>query len=459
MKVFYFFLLGILLVFILNKDSLTAYFSQDDFFHLNQIEDKNLTDIPKFFITKAEDQTFYRPLSREVFNLIMYKFFDLNPLPFHLVNATLFILVAVMLYKITQQLFRQNLLRYLAVLAYFISPIHNTELYYLASVQTLLATLFSLICIFFFLKKSISLSLIFFIMALLSHESAVVTPLILLVLNLFLFKKVNLNIFLFLIPATLILSVTIFGGLPTPEVYRPVFNPKTVLNSLSWYTLWSMGLPEMLVDFTGPGFTINPNFLRWYGDYVLKVFPLCGLIIFLISVSIFRNKDKQLLRNLFSIAILFIISISPFLFFPQKKFVYYLEYTSIWFSIGLALAMIRKRWGAVLLIFLFLISFQTVNLNKITYWAAKRAKAAESLINTVKLTPRNKSYYFINDPQYPFIAEKWGGSSKQAFYILSGSNAIQLLFKDKNIKVYYEDIDGPPDSKTDQIILVAKFPY
>lgn len=461
MRVINIFLLGILLFLLLNQDSLLSYFSQDDFFHLNQIADKNLSDIPSFFLTQAEGQTFYRPLSREVFNLIMYKSFGLNPLPFHLMNLTMIIAVAVMIYKIAQLVFLKKLLSYLATLVYFISPVRNSELYYLASLQTLMSTFFSLICIFLYLKKSTALSLIFFIMALLSHESAVVTPLILLALNIFLFRKINLNIVLFFTMSAAVLLFTLWGGLPAPDVYRPTFNPKVVLNSLSWYTLWSMGLPEMLVDFVGSGLMINQNFFRWFGQYALTVFPLSALIILsLLTFLILKRKDKIFLKSLFLIATLFIISISPFLFFPQKKFVYYLEYASVWFSAGVALILVNRKWSIVLLLAFFLISVETVSLNKITYWAAKRAKAAESLINTVKFAaPQGNSYYFINDPEYPFIANQWGGSSRQAFYILSGANAVQLTFKDKSIKVFYEDIDGSPKGLLNQTIIVAKFPY
>ena len=59
--------------------------------------------------------------------------------------------------------------------------------------------------------------------------------------------------------------------------------------------------------------------------------------------------------------------------------------------------------------------------------------------------PEGAVVYFKNDPNYPFIAEDWGGSSKQAFFILSGDNAAQLLYKDNSIRSYYEDLGSLPE--------------
>ena len=123
-----------------------------------------------------------------------------------------------------------------------------------------------------------------------------------------------------------------------------------------------------------------------------------------------------------------------------------------------------KIWGILILGALFLISYQTSDLNRITYWAAKRASAAEYLLKNIKSSYPNPDkgqiFYFKNDPSYPFIAKEWGSSSKQAFYVLSGANALQLIYKDKNIRVFYEDINFPPNEINGKILTIkAEFPY
>src|SRR3990167_10367730 len=95
------------LVALFLSDSLFSYFSQDDFFHLRTIMDKSLSSIPSFFISEQKEYAFYRPLSRETYNLLMYRLFGLNSLIFHLVNFTLIILNGWLLFKFCNLLINQ----------------------------------------------------------------------------------------------------------------------------------------------------------------------------------------------------------------------------------------------------------------------------------------------------------------------------------------------------------------
>ena len=107
---------------------------------------------------------------------------------------------------------------------------------------------------------------------------------------------------------------------------------------------------------------------------------------------------------------------------------------------------------------------ETSDINKITYWAAKRSKSAEYLVTDLKNKfpnpPKGAVFYIKDDPDYPFISKEWGSSSKQAFYILSGSDAFKLIYKDSSIKVYYQANDPEfKESEVKFIPYIAKFPY
>ncbi|OGY15108.1 MAG: hypothetical protein A3I52_03225 [Candidatus Blackburnbacteria bacterium RIFCSPLOWO2_02_FULL_40_10] len=84
------------------------------------------------------------------------------------------------------------------------------------------------------------------------------------------------------------------------------------------------------------------------------------------------------------------------------------------------------------------------------YWAAARGRLAEKLINDVAVKypnlPPGSVIYFTNDSSYPFIANEWGSSSKQAAFILNNEDALQLYFKDLTLRVFYEDLGGVPNS-------------
>lgn len=481
------FIIVFTLSFILFSDSINAYFSQDDFFHLRAILDKKISDIPSFFISKNEEYGFYRPLSRETFNIIMYKLFNLNPLPFHLVNFSLIIFNTLLIYFLLQNIPQYSKNVYFSPFIYLISAVHSIELYYLGAIQLLTAgTLLLTSTLFYilFLKKKILnfylLSILLFSISLFCHEMAVIFPGIILLINICFqnsfksFKNSILNILPFILFAIIyIISTATFFDLPHQAAYQPIFNPKNIINTFSWYLVWSFNLPEMLVDFIGPKLAINPNLILWFKQYIKITFSLLTFVILSILFITFYNL-KEIIdkKNLFGLGA-FIIALSPFLFFPQHKFIYYLSFAIIWFSIFIGQIisitwsgnLIIKIWIILILCSLGVISYSTIQLNKTIYWAAKRAQAAKYLVDDIKanypILPKGAVYYFKNDPKYPVITKEWGSSSKQAFFILSGADALKLIYDDLTIKAYFEDINSlPEDLKSSKIInFEAKFPY
>lgn len=462
--------LSVLLLF-LNFKALTSYFSQDDFFHLRVIQQKYISDIPSFFLSKQKEYGFYRPLSRETYNLTMYKLFGLNPLPFHISNYLLIVSLMILVFLIVNRLCDGIYIGMIASLIFSISSIHSVELYYLSSVQTLLATNFMLLSIYTFLLSKKGLPIIFFILGLMSHEGAIM--LVVLISGLLIFERINFKTKFFkaipylFVTLTYLLLTKASLSLPAEQVYSPVFSFKTILNSLGWYIGWSFNLPEFLTDFVGSGLKLNSNFIKWYPLYFKVTTVAMFLLVTSLLVLIIRYKHG--LRNkVFVFFILaFTFSIAPFLFFPQHKFIYYLSFAYPWFCAGLAYVLSMAAGKIRLFSAIFILSFLTtalftINLYKFTYWAAKRAEAAKVIISSVKQkypdVEKGTIFYIDNDPNYPDIAKQWGGSSKQASYILSGSDAFKLIYNDPNLKVYFQDIELPPIGvKT--LVYTAKFPY
>ena len=194
-----------------------------------------------------------------------------------------------------------------------------------------------------------------------------------------------------------------------------------------------------------------------------------------IFILLFNSSNKKIIQDKLVLFIFgsFIASLSPFLLFPTHKSSYYLTLASFWLSVLMAL-IVSKAWSrrrvfkflVVSFIAIFIaISYQTTNINKLTYWAAKRAKAASAMVTDIKknypFVDKGTIFYIRNDPEYPFIAKEWGSSSKQAFYILSGPDAFKLLFKDPTIQVYFEDIQTLPLTINKEKIInyTPRFPY
>ena len=347
------------LVALFLSDSLFSYFSQDDFFHLRTIMDKSLSSIPSFFISEQKEYAFYRPLSRETYNLLMYQLFGLNSLIFHLVNFTLIILNGWLIFKFCKLLINKLVISLIALVLYLFSAVHNIELYYLASFQTLISTTFilsGLICYLNYLKGGIKkfrfFSMLFFVLGIASHESAVVFVILAILLELFGVgaKKIrlwsiliNISPFLIILFFRFLLHLT---GSPLDEQtsYQPVFDIKNITNTFIWYTLWSFGMPEMLTDFATLTLDFNPNLFKFYSYYTNGVFPLFLLIILsliLIGINLLKNTWRD--KNIWFLGFGYVASLSPFLFFPNHKFVYYLTLPVLFFSIFLG-SLLGKYW-------------------------------------------------------------------------------------------------------------------
>lgn len=473
----------------LFSQPLTSFFSQDDFYHLRQVMDKSISDVPSFFIPAAtKEQTFYRPLGREVYNFFMINIFGVKPLAFHLVNLFFIILNCFLAGKFINLFFKDRKIIIFTSILYIASAVHSIELYYLSSIQTLISTFFVLLGLIAFKQflgsEKISkyiLSLIFFVLAILSHESSAAAIPLIVLMNLSFYKKKrkkkkNRKIGLLIFPFLVVFGVRVvihfyFLGLPDQTQYIPVLSPISIANTFIWFTLWCFGLPEMMVDFVTLRFQINPNLFVWYGGYVKFVFSAFTIMIPILIFLVVSFRKKVLAQETLLFLSFYLLSLSPFLLFPFHKFVYYLTLPLIWFCVLVAIPlsyawqsrMIFKVLSTTFVTLYLLITFKTIEVNKVTHWSAKRAEAARYLLtdfmNHFPKVDKNSTFYFEKDENYPVISPEWGSSSKQAFYILSGPDALQLMYKDNSIKVYYEDMDPMPIERKNIIFYTPKFPY
>lgn len=435
----------------------TLYFSQDDFFHLRVSQtDGTLKQFLGLFSFKAFSERggiyFYRPIFREGLFNVFYQLFGFNSLPFRFLQLTIHLINTLLVYKLVKALTKKETAPLIGSLIFGLSAANVGVLSYLAGgIQASGMTMFLLISTLFFLKNKRLYAFIFFVLALASHEIAVSFPAIL--VGVTAFKEGGGKItrvikwlwpYLVVVGVFLFLQVKVIG-LPISETqYGFNFSIARILNSYVWYFAWSLGLPEMLLDFVGPGLKLNPNLMNFWGSYFKFIFPLFISLIFTLVLGV----KKEIRNKIFWLfAFWFLVGISPVVFLPLHRSTYYLALSMV--GVGGMIGLIferslkeKKRVG-YLLVFLFIsLSLITINLSRKTYWAINRAKIARELIMEVKSNypslPKGATLYFLNDPDYPVINEDWGGSAKQAKVVLSGSDALTLLYKDKDLKVLYE---------------------
>ena len=445
--------------------SLVNFFSADDWFHLRVSNINKLSEFLNFFSFSktAQSISFYRPLPTQVFFFVFQKLFGLNPLPYHIFVIVCFGYSLYLINKLAVSLLNSPKKALLATLIYGFSVSNFTRIYFLSAFQEIALVIFACLCLLNYLNNRKWRSLIFFVLALLSKETAVVLPLIILIID-WSRKKLNLKK---LIPFALILLPYLylrffqFGG-AVGETYVWNFSLIRAGNTLIWYFLWSLGAPELLIDYIGSGLKPIP---RFFTDFPLWwpviLVPLIMLLVLLLKRSLhFGRDDRGGGRDdkLWAFAVLFVISLLPVLFLPQHKFALELGLPLIWFAFGVSYLLPAK--GKLLYAFLIIYLSLNLTMNYLTYtrhYSVGRAKVSQKVFEYISKNypqePKNSYFEFANDT--PDYGVSWG-SSKQIANSIGGSELFRVLYRDPSYNVYYEDFPGIRPENEKKVSLSTK---
>lgn len=208
------------------------------------------------------------------------------------------------LYKVSNLLLKDKLFSYLLVGFYAINFTHVFQLYFLGTFQEVALFTFINLSFYNFLKKRNIYSIFFFILALLSKETALFYLLLLVIYTIFI-KKFDKR----MIPYFLISFFFIFlfkSGLTNTENldnYRIQLDLKLIINNSIWYFLWGLGVP----NFTSNYFSSLlkppiPEFYKMFKNFpeIKTYYQLLVIYYSLISVSLilYFTKSKNILKNL-----------------------------------------------------------------------------------------------------------------------------------------------------------------
>ncbi len=433
--------------------ALFNFFSADDWFHLRLVQINSCQEFLNFFSFGKTDQSaaFYRPMSTQLFFFGFYKLFGLNSIFYFGFGLVLFGLIIWNLIKFLEELKFEKKTIWVATLIYGLSASNFARINFVSAYQELLVGLFTLLGLRFYIKKNWWF-VVFGIMALLSKETAIIFGGLMMLVDWKLkenpFKKIKY--YLPIVLSSIIYLVLRFGIFKTVQgdSYIWDFGLKKVLNTTMWYGFWSIGIPEFMVDYVGSGLRVVPKFFSDFGIWA-KIFlseigvlflSILGLIIFGIK-KLGKNLDKFVWGILF-----FGISLLPVIFLPWHKFSHALTLPLIGMAIILG-EIYSLNKNKILKIF-FLVAFLILNLSSIynlnqKHYSVTRGEISKKVFNYFEQNypeyPKDKSFVFVNDTN-PEV-KQWG-SSKQIAYALSSSDFFKVFYKNKNIKVYYEDLDA-----------------
>jgi hypothetical protein len=440
---------------------LATYFSGDDFFHFKvSLTDGSLGGFVRlfgFYPYSERGIAFYRPLMREAIYNLFYSLFGLKALPFRLLQFGLHWGNITLVYVLAKRLLRSRKAAFFSALFFGIGAANVGILYYLAGgIQALGATFLGLLVVYAFSLKKYGWAWVFFMLALACHEMAVGVAVILMGWGWMEGKKFKWRDcelfwpYFVILGGYLYLNIFVIGFSGNEVQYRMVFSILKLLNTLGWYAAWSLGLPEMTVDFVGSGLRFDPRLAAMWGRYFVVIWPTFlggGLMIIWLAV---RNWGEVASKRFLFLVGWFGVGILPVIFLPVHKKTYYLALSlpGFWMAIGSLVERVKLKVWLVLVGVLVLLNVTSVKLAEKTYWALNRARVATKVLSDFEREheglPRGAVIYIKNDPEYEVFSEEWGGTSKQAYYALSGSDAWQLKYNDPGIKVFYEDLDEKP---------------
>lgn len=401
------------------------FFFQDDWYHIYQIQNKSFPEVLSYFNlwqkNTLDPLNFYRPLSTKLYFFIFYKIYGLNPLPYFLNNAIVFI-ISVFFFSRLAKKFVGDTGATVATLFYSFSLVNFTFFSYITKIEDLLFALFTFTAIYSFSLGKDKWSLLCFIAALFCRESALIIPIWLIIYlamwkNLP-FKKIMVQIFAFLFITLIYLPLRIFTyGWPRDNhVYLIEFGGH-IFQNLFKYLQWNLNLTGLL------GLTTTLGLLN---KVVVLVFLLLGVL------SIFHLVWKKQPGKIILLGIAWwLIFLLPILFFRQHRDPWNLVVASGGLSIILAKLwqFYSRVWRIVFFGLYLLLFFFGLNFYSQKHWTVERANLVKKTKNLVFSQCQKAIITFSSHDHYPL---------KELEYSWYYDLGPKILCKNANLKVVYD---------------------
>lgn len=437
-----------------------TYFHQDDFIHLSYSQTLGQV-LSAFNIFQKGDFPFYRPIPTQFYFYFGKLIFGFNPFGFHLINFFIFSLNIFLVYRLIKMISRNETVGLIASVFFAVNSTHFAPLYSPAYIHELFYVLFGVLTVERFLiwntnhhSRNYIFSIAFFILALMSKETAVVLPAILILVHLFFErqKKFGFSFKIFLpflvILAGYLIAHFYYYGIASGPSYQIMIGKQT-FNILAWYFFWALSTPNILIDFVGPGLKLSNVFFQVAGGngwLFILLFPILLLLFLILLFQSFKSSKLILFGILW-----FIIGMIPLIIFPLHKLATEQAFSLVGLSLSLAVlyfvnlkaGYVRKLFSLSLIIIYFLIATNSILLARRTHWIVRSAKQARTVIDYIKTNYPNLSeaavIYFRNGeikiPQY--------GSSKQVYQSLGNGVGLKIALNRPNLQLYFEDIKPP----------------
>jgi len=294
----------IILGFVVYANSLSGKFIWDDYVYVKDnthikswsyITNIFTENVGRGYAEATDASNFYRPLQMLTY-MVDYSLWGLNVFGYHLTNILLHILVGLCLYWLVVNIFESRPLALITALLYIAHPVHVEAVTSIAGRADSLSALFILLSLIFYIKippylkaSPYILTLLFFLCALLSKESAAVFPLVLLLYHYTFKKKINLSLFLSVLGALFLyfLIKLLLPGLSLPRTA----NIASMFQRIPGFFVALANYSRLLL--------LPTNLHVYYGDWIFSFTDkktIAGILIFCFLLwCAFKNRRKDAL--------------------------------------------------------------------------------------------------------------------------------------------------------------------
>ncbi len=323
-------------------------------------EIKSLKNIPGFFVPQPDEP--YRPL-RKVLYSVNYFFFGLRPGLYHMVNAGLHTANVLMFYLVVLLIFKNKGMALLAALIFGVNPAWNEAVVWIKNCAGLLAALLFLLAFYFYVKKKLRLSLLFFITALFTKEIALTFPLIIALYTLIFEGKKQLKkvIPFCLISAGFFIFLWIIykgGGAGDISPGAGIFLGFKVFFRYFLILIWP--------------FYLNAERQVFFSKYIFDFQVISGFFLVIAAIyAVLKSRKKEIIFSFFWLSLNLFPVLNPAIVAGRPLAEHRLYIAGMGFSLFLAFILQgRKKFLYFLIVLFFVTSFRRnfVWKNPLSFW-------------------------------------------------------------------------------------------
>lgn len=301
------------------------FFVADDFTWLRWAAMADMKDIPGYFV--SADNFFYRPLDKTI-TYFLYMLFSFQPQGYHIFTLLMHLITTVGVYFLANRLFRNRLSGFLTAVLFALHPVHHENIYWFSTISVTLGTLLIVYVVLTYIAYrdkihpivSYTSAVIFSMLAFLSYEIAVIIPLLLVVVDIFITrpkrnKKLAISYipFVLLVPAYFAMrafSHAFSGG--GDYSYNLLNLPLNFIGNYAGYLLVFLG--------GNNAFTLYDLIRASLREETLLALVIVVLVTIIVAIIVFSIKRKlsRLVKNNYIILMCFglvfaAVSVLPFL--------------------------------------------------------------------------------------------------------------------------------------------------